>query len=326
MSRLGRLRPSTATLAIIGLVAVAALGVVWLLLRGGGDSDIGAAGDGGIAATAAVTPVNHLFGDPITGRVEVLLDRDRFDPQRVRLAADFAPYEQSEAIRRSRQDVGSVTRLVYTVEVRCLTQACFPQQVKQAYRFRPARVLYDDPERLGRPRLLARATWPRVEISSRLRESQIARLREGEISTDQPSIELDWRADLTALREPTFRFSPVTGSWVLFAAAAFLLLLAGLLVRRAVKAPVTRQERRLLRMSPLERALLLVDRAGGREAAEARLALDRLAAELPSEEGGLDQEARQLAWSERDPGSEDASDLATRVRERLNGKRSGRRR
>jgi hypothetical protein len=324
--RLRRLLPSAATLAIVGLVAVAVLAGAWLLLRDGGDGEIVAAGDDGIAAAATVTPVNHLFGDPITGRVEVLLDRDRFDPERVRVAADFSPYEQSEAIRRTRQDVGSVTRLVYTVPIRCLTQACFPQQVKQAYRFRPARVLYDDPERLGRPRLLARATWPRVEISSRLRESQIARLRGGEISTDQPTIELDWRADLTALREPTFRFSPVTGSWVLFAAAALLLLLAGLLVRGAVKAPLTRAERRLLRMSPLERALLLVDRAGGREAAEARLALDRLAAELPSEEGGLDQEARQLAWSERDPGFEDASNLAARVRERLNGRRSGRRR
>jgi hypothetical protein len=322
---LRRLRPSAAALAIV-LVAVAVLVGAWLLLRDGGDGDIGAAGDDGIAVNAAVTPVTHLFGDPITARVEVLLQRDRFDPERVRLAADFSPYEQSRAIRRSRQDVGSVTRLLYTVEVRCLTQACFPQQVKQAYRFRPARVLYDDPERLGRPRLLARTTWPRVEISSRLRESQIARLRQGEISTDQPTIELDWRADLTALREPTFRFSPVTGSWVLFAAAALLLLLAGLLVRRALKAPLTRQERRLLRMSPLERALLLVDHAGGREAAEARLALDRLAAELPSEEAGLDQEARQLAWSERDPGLEDASSLAARVRERLNGRRSGRRR
>jgi hypothetical protein len=325
VSRLKRLRPSAPALAI-GLVVLAGLVGAWLLLRDGGDSEIGATGDDGIAVNATVTPTTHLFGDPISGRVEVLLDRDRFDPDRVRVAADFSPYEQSEALRRSRQDVGSVTRLVYTVDVRCLSQACFPQQVKQAYRFRPARVLYDDPERLGRPRLLARATWPRVEISSRLRESQIARLREGEISTDQPTIELDWRADLTALREPTFRFSPVTGSWVLFAAAALLLLLAGLLVRRAVKVPLTRQERRLLRMSPLERALLLVDQAGGREAAEARLALDRLAAELPSEEAGLDQEARQLAWSEGEPGRADASDLAARVRERLNGKRSGRRR
>jgi hypothetical protein len=325
VSRLKRLRPSAPALAI-GLVVLAGLVGAWLLLRDGGDSEIGATGDDGIAVNGTVTPTTHLFGDPISGRVEVLLDRDRFDPDRVRVAADFSPYEQSEALRRSRQDVGSVTRLVYTVDVRCLSQACFPQQVKQAYRFRPARVLYDDPERLGRPRLLARATWPRVEISSRLRESQIARLREGEISTDQPTIELDWRADLTALREPTFRFSPVTGSWVLFAAAALLLLLAGLLVRRAVKVPLTRQERRLLRMSPLERALLLVDQAGGREAAEARLALDRLAAELPTEEGGLDQEARQLAWSEGDPGRSDTSNLAARVRERLNGKRSGRRR
>jgi hypothetical protein len=323
--RLTRLRPSVATLAI-GLVTVAVVFGAWLVLRDGGGTELGATGDDGIAAHATVTPTTHLFGDPITGRVELLLDRDRFDPDLVRIAADFSPYEQSEAIRRSRQDVGSATRLVYTAEIRCLSQACFPQQVKQAYRFRPARVLYDDPERLGRPRLLARATWPRVEISSRLRESQIARLREGEISTDQPTIELDWRADLTALREPTFRVSPVTGSWVLFAAAALLLLVAGLLVRRALKAPMTRQERRLLRMSPLERALLLVDRAGGKEETDQRLALDRLAAEIPAEEDTLEEEARQLAWSKGNPGRTDTSDLAARVRERLNGRRSGRRR
>jgi hypothetical protein len=316
-----RLRVSPAMLATAALLVAGVVGAAFLLRDGAESGGDVAIRGGDISARASVDPASHLFADTTSGRVEVLVDRDRFDPDRVQLDVDFNPYEPTGPIQRTREDIGGITRLTYTARLRCLTGNCVPADVKQAFRFRNARVLYDDPDRTGPARLVATAPWPRVEATARVRGSQIATLSPGD-----PAIELDWRANATALQEPTYRFSPGTLVWLLFAAAAVLVLAAAVFVRGALKPALTREERRLARMSPLERALLLVDRAGeGGESADQRLALDRLAAELsPAGEGDLEEEARELAWSPSDPEGGRASSLASRVRDHMNGSKRGR--
>jgi hypothetical protein len=269
-----------------------------------------------VASTRAFSPTLHLFADQVAVRVDVVVDREHLDPDRVRLDARFPPYERVGRMEVERRDFERFTRLRYRVRLRCLMLSCLPRGAaspegmiapERVRRFKPAHVYYDDPE-TGRPRHLKRVWWPRLVALSR-------------ISPTDPrfsqQFSTPFQTTLTPLPSLTYRISPSLLAGGLFLAAALLLALPARLGwswlrRRRPPPPVEERE-----LTPLERALALVEWA--RESVDGedrRKALEVLAYELDA--SGREEQAaaaRRLAWSPSAPSPDDAEELVQSVKE-----------
>lgn len=291
---------------------------VGLLVAGCGGEEESAKGPLGrtIAAQAKLDPTVHVFAEPVTATLEVVVDRDQLDPDRVRVETRFLPYDV-KAERTSREDRGGLTVLRHEYVLRCLRIACIPDVLqsaageaesgrgeRRAMRLRPARVLYEEPD--GKTRYLTNAAWPEVVSVSRLKES------------DVPDFgDFVFKTSVTPLPEPDYRISPTLLGWGLLAAALALLALPALVVvrwyRRRRPEPVVAEE---LEVSPLERALRLVEWTEGREdVTERREALEVLAVELEAVDSrALARSARALAWPAASPSPEGATGFVAEVR------------
>lgn len=272
-----------------------------------------------IAATASFDQGVHLFAEPVRAQVEIVVDTEHLDPDRLELQAELLPYdvvEQSNALERR----GRFAVLRYEYFLRCLRIACIPDILasaagaaesgrgeRQNISLPPARVLYDDPA--GEQRTIARALWPGLVSVSRIRES------------DVPSFGYVFKTSVAPLPEPDYRVSPALLGGGLLVAAALLLALPVSLVtgwaRRRRPASVDAEPG--AELTPLERALLLVEWAREREdGVERREALEVLATELDAlERDSLARSARTLAWSPASPAPESADDLVRHVREEV---------
>jgi hypothetical protein len=292
---------------------------------GGDDEDEPAVPQGRfVAASRTLTPSTHLFGDTVLARVDVVVDRDHLDPDRVRLQAAFRPYELARKMDVERRDYDRYTRLRYDLAIRCLGIACLAGEVspgitpaggapaarraEKVYRFRPAHVYYDEPGK-EKPRHLKRVWWPRLEALTR-------------ISPSEPGLTFalrsPFRTTISALPGLTYRISPTLLGTALLIGAALLLALPGMfgwswLRSRRRPAPVAEARE----LTPLERALVLVEQA--RESVDGedrRKAIEVLAVELDAS-GRPEQadEARRLAWSPTAPSPEAAGTLVESVKE-----------
>lgn len=276
----------------------------------------------------SLTPPVQLFAEPVVARVEILVDNVRLDPARIRVAGFFEPYEQDGATVRTRRDQGRFTHLRYEFTLRCLVYECLPGtggrrpqlptigtgaqgpqpalpeiSDRKTHRLKPARILYDDPDKGTRP--LRKLSWPTVVSVSRLDLS----------ARDRASLRFPFKASVTPVHEATYRAPPaLLGGGLLVVALALLALPAGRVigVLRRKPAPVVVEEPEL---PLLEQALRLVEWASEREEEERRQALEVLAAALEGESTELADEARRLGWSRAAPSPEDLDDLARRVRE-----------
>ncbi|HXG75865.1 MAG TPA: hypothetical protein VNJ53_04795 [Gaiellaceae bacterium] len=269
-----------------------------------------------LAATATVAPAVHLFAEPVQARIEVVVDRRHLDPARVRVEPRFLPYDVKERAR-SREDRGRFTVLRFDYLLRCLRIACIPEILpsaagaaetgrgeRRSLVLPAARVLYDDPA--GTTRTLTRAPWPELVSVSRIKES------------DVPQYGFVFKTSVTPLPEGDFRVSPtLLGAGLLAGSLALLALPGGLLLgwlRRRRPEPAVEEAPEL---TPLERALALVEWARDRRnGSERREALEVLAVEL--EACALDdlaRRARTLAWARSAPAPEDAERLVSEVRE-----------
>jgi hypothetical protein len=270
-----------------------------------------------IDSSRSLTPTTHFFGDIVTARVEVRIDREQLDPAKLRVEADFKPYEQVGEPKRDRRDLGRYTRLRYEYSLRCLTLGCIPEQLqtelgsqegargeRRTFRFREAQIRYDDPS--GEfPDLLRSVSWPPVTSVSRLNEAQ-------------SEAEFPFRASPEALPPPSYSAAPalVVGG-LLLAGLAFLAWPAriGLRAWRERHRPTVEEEAPIL--TPLEQALLLVEWSRERpDGDDRRRSLEVLADEL--ERTGLETlsgQATALAWSRDAPSAEAVSELLERVRE-----------
>lgn len=283
-----------------------------------------------IAVATSVSPDVHLFAEPVIARARVIVDPREFDPDRIKVQMSFAPYELVGTLRRSQRNVGDVVELGYTATLRCLEAACLAPRYKTVlgeqeggrperytFRFPPAEVLYERPN--GRVELLLQRPFPAVEVVSRINTAQldavdplVDELGEGTASAYTASLDPP---------SPTYRLPPRVFAAGAFALAGLLLLfparLAGgfLLARR-------RARRRPRRLSPGERALLLVEWAGRQPDGEQdrRRALEALADVL--ERSGarpLAETTRTFAWAEEAPDVTRADDLASEARSVLGG-------
>ena len=179
---------------------------------------------------------------------------------------------------------------------------------RRTYRFKPARVVYDDPK-TGETRHLRRVWWPPLDSISRLSAT----------STGVPAIGAspgaEFSSTFTPVLEPSYRLPVALLAAALFAGAAALLAFPALLVAREVRRrrPEAAADPEL---PPLERALRVVERTvehGHGE--ERREALEALAFEL---DAAGDEEharaARELAWSPDEPAVEPVTALVEELR------------
>jgi hypothetical protein len=250
------------------------------------------------AATGSITPETSAFGDELTARIRVLLDRDRIDPDSIRVLARFSPYRDRTTVERV--DSGNLTALLYTYRLLCLTISCVPpagdEILEGAFTIQwAARVTSDQGPVLELP-------FDEIRVVPRVLPTDQPAENTGEVEQWPPA----WRASVS-LPEPTYRLSPSLLTWVpavlglllvaASAAAGWRLLRRGRLFRE----PDT---------APLERALGLLRNARTDE--ERRAALEALALALDTElDPELAEPARALAWSQSTPSETDAEELAT---------------
>jgi hypothetical protein len=257
----------------------------------------------------SISPRLHLFAEPVTAEAEFLVDPARIDPSTVRLVARFAPYTQISA-QRSQTAAGDLARIRYRFRLTCMAAACVPSTDKGEIQFESATVAYvtrDGGDALGgtvRP-LATRdiVGWPTFEVASRL-PVDVQRAR--------------WRAELTKLPEPSFRFSPAVLGAALVGSSALLALLGGALVAGQLRGRARRAApvEEALRVTPLERALAAVLAMSANGAGpEQRKSLERLARELTADgRSELAGRARRLAWSPRPAVRAEVEALAADVR------------
>jgi hypothetical protein len=282
-----------------------------------------------LAAEQQITPQVALFADPVVARVDLIVDNERYDPERVRVAANFDPYERTAEASRTRKDLGRFTHLRYEYTLRCMVYACLPEvgggppQVqpgglppppgaqgggfgeRKTFNFKPARVLYDDPEKGAQE--ISNISWPAVQSVSRLNLGD----------TNVTGIGFPFSASVVPLPEASYRVAPAVLGLGLLALALALLALPALLVARALKKEPPPEAEPEPELTPLERALLRVEGARAEPEPARRESLEALALELEHEEhdeSALAPGARKLAWSPSVPSPEAMSLLVESVR------------
>jgi hypothetical protein len=275
----------------------------------------------------ALIPDTHLFGEPVVVRVDVVVDRDQVDPAAVDVKSDFKPYETIGATELERQDVGRFTHLTYTTTLRCLTEDCIPKTFKYSdipisqtpelplfpeNQQRDEKRKYDFPPTLvttGKGddlRTLGRVVWPPLRSLSRLNWYDDAIVGQG----------FPFVATVTPLPDTSYRISPtLLGLLLLALAIALVAIPVGYLVRSR-RARLEPRESTAPQLSPLERALALVEWASRRPSAdERREALEALAFELDGESVETADRARAQGWSPPSPQSDEMTELVASIRE-----------
>ena len=309
-------------LSAIGLaVAVAVLLVALFVVRSGDAETPEADADAEIRqiqAEATLSPAVALFGDTVLAHVDVLLNRTRVDPDSVRVAADFAPFEIVGPPRRLRRNAGDSTYLRRTFVLRCLSGACVPPGESVRYKFPLARISFAETDAEVEGASAMTIPIPSVRVSPRFEA----------LGADTDTDSAPWVADLSSLPPASFRIAPGLLVALLLAVAglaAFAGVFLGYLAwPLRVSEPEEETEPELPPappLSPLEQALVLLEqsiRVDG--AADQRRALELVAEELELADWGdrdLARTARALAWSEGVPPAKETTRLAARVRTAL---------
>jgi hypothetical protein len=292
--------------AVVLAAGAVAAALALLLLGDGGAGSLPGPGSEAVTAETAIDPQAHLFGDEVSARVDALVDTALLDPAAVRLEADFDPYEPVGPVVVERRDLGELTRLRFTVQLRCLGSDCVPELARRPFALRPGALVAEG-------RRVATLQWPELEVTSRVAQSAL---------TDGAAIiQVNWRANMTELPAATYRVTPrvaaaaLAGTGGMLAAGAMLLLVAALRRPRREGPP----------LPPLERALVLLEAARrSGDAEEQRRALDLVAAELlRGGEEELAGEASTLAWSRPRPEPGETELIHERVAALVEARRNG---
>lgn len=302
------------------LVALASAGC------GGDDSKPLIAENKAAVVRGEMIPGVHLFGEPVVARIDVILNREKVDPDDVRLQTNFEPYERVGETEEQRRDIGDFTVIRYTTELNCLNERCIPRtaagettvsQLPGLPPFLPGqqrdeKVKFEFPPTLltadaaPKDRTLGRIVWSPLRSLSRINWYDSSVVGQG----------FPFVTTVAPLPEPDYRISPTLLGLGLLALALALLALPVWFVwdrrrRRAVPNGV-----RAAPLSPLERALQLVEWASRRPSVdERREALEVLAFEIGTEDGQAAERARKHGWSPPTPEPEQMTELVSSIRE-----------
>lgn len=282
-------------------------------------------GGRGLVATASLSPSTHLFGDPIVARVDVVIDDEQFDPDRVDAQLRFAPYEPVGSIDETRREVDGLVHIRYEATLRCLRIACIAPTERSALggqesraerhtiRLPAAQIRYH--EQGASAHVLLARRFPAVEVVSRINAARL-----GAVESSGPA---GSEGVFVASLEPadkTYRVAPALLASLLFGGAFLLVLVPAAVVCRALLKRWRAMHHRGP-LSPLQRALLLVDwTARQSDLEDRRKALEALAVVLEeSDEVPLAGTVRQLAWAKEAPAGERAGKAGVEARSALAG-------
>ncbi|HZC29101.1 MAG TPA: hypothetical protein VE269_05120 [Gaiellaceae bacterium] len=299
-----------------GVAVVAAVVALAVSVLTAGDGGRGLPGGKAITATARIDPTTALFGDEITARIDIAVDRNRAHPDDVRVRTPFSPLEPVNR-ETHRWDAGRITYIRTAWTLRCLSRRCAQKQptfaagvggAKGTYRrataVPPAKVVY-----VGRPNRTLTLYWPTVEWLSRINQ------------TEEATGSYFYHVDLVP---PAVSYAVSPGHLLVYLTLALVVLVAvpvaivrrRIVERRRAGAPAPEPE-----VAPLERALRLLELANADgDSAGRRRALELVAVELRrSGRDELSSEARTLAWQRPAPPADDAGELGARVRSTVGG-------
>jgi hypothetical protein len=307
---------------------IAACAVLALVVAGcGGDEQKPLIATGKTAVVRGeLTPDVHLFGEHVVARVDVILNRVKVDPADVQLKTDFEPYEQVGETREERRDIGDFTIIRYTTTLNCLNERCIPptaagettvsqlpglppflpgqaRDEKVQFDFPPATLVVDAEPK---DKTLGRVVWPPLRSLSRINWYDSSVVGQG----------FPFVATVAPLPDPEYRLSPTILGLGLLALAVALLALPAWLVSRLRRRRAVPGAEAAPALSPLERALRLVEWASRRPSVdERREALEALAFELGHEEDdGSAKKAREQGWSPPSPEPEQMTGLVASLR------------
>ncbi len=251
--------------------------------------------DDGIALRTSMTPRVHLFGDPVTAQVDLVVPAK--DAAAVRVLPDFRPYERVGPVRITRVGAGQRVGLRYRYTLDCLQSACLPRAAGRPIVLTPVRVA------IGASRISA--PWGPLVVRSRLAPGDVENQR--------------IRACVHPVGPVGYRISPGILFGLLVGAAALLVAVALALVARAAGAQwLVLRRRRFTRLGAVERALVLVRLAARGDEERRRRALERLGRELEADgKPQLGRAASRLAWDEDPPDEASVLALAGRVEREL---------
>jgi len=310
-------------------VRLVLVGLCVVVLAGCGGSDAPPLLSGGKKAIVhgSLIPDVHLFAEPIVARVDVVVDRNQVDPSAVLVKTDFKPYETMGRTAVAREDLGRFMHLRYTTTLRCLEIDCIPntfkysetpisqtpelplfpenqqRDEKRRYDFPPALVTVGEGDQA---KTLGRVVWPPLRSLSRINWYDSSVVGQG----------FPFASNVTPLPETSYRISPTLLGLLVFALAIALVGLPVAYLVRSRRAHREPKKNRAPQLSPLERALTLVEWASRRPSAgERREALEALAYELDSDAGETAGRARAQGWSPPPPESEEMTDLVASIRE-----------
>ena len=110
---------------VAAVILAAAVGLIaWNAWDKGGGPGLG---EEPIVGTALLTPEQHLFGDAVRARVELIVDSERVDPDSVEIGANFDPYRELRPVEATRSQDGTITKLRYDYVLGCLVSQCLPR-------------------------------------------------------------------------------------------------------------------------------------------------------------------------------------------------------
>ena len=305
-----------AWIAAGAFVVVAAVVILALSILGAGEDGRGLPNGRAITATARIDPTTPLFGDEITARIDVVVDRHRADPDRVHVRTPFSPLEPV-AHQTQRWDVGRLTYIRKTWTLRCLSSLCAQKEPtfaaglagakgsgRRATAIPPAQIVY-----LGSPRRTLELDWPTVEWLSRINR------------TEEASGTFFYHVDLVP-PSVSYAVSPghllalLTLALVVLATIPLAIVWRRIVERRRARIPEPEPE-----LPPLEHALQLLEwAASNSDDVARRRALELVAVELRRDgREELSGEARALAWRPPAPPADDAGALGARVRSTIGG-------
>lgn len=291
-----------------GALVVALIAVVLVITLTGTNQPSGAGSvpaAQAVAATWSLTPTSHLFGDTVHMRVDATVDRRRLDPHFLQLDAPLKPYERVGPRHRTQKNVGRYTEVVYSLDLRCIKQACVsPVGGSRHITLDPAHLVYRG--RAPRGFQPIEHAWPGLVSYSRLDQKDILAGGSGVTpfgqnpnrAARQPLPPWRFAAELAPV---SYSMRPNKAFWYAIVFALILVGASAVLLRPYLPRPAFLRRRR--EPGPLEIALATVERAraSGRQERE-RQALELLGAELVrTGELQLAESARALAWSQPDP-------------------------
>ncbi|MGH3128297.1 MAG: hypothetical protein ACRDPX_10285 [Gaiellaceae bacterium] len=308
------------------LAAVAAVVVLAGAGCGGDDPKPLIAASKAAVVRGEMIPDVHLFGEPVVARIDVILNREKVDPEDVRLKTNFEPYERVGETEEERRDIGDFTIIRYTTALNCLNENCIPrtfagettvsqlpglppflpgQQRDEKVKFEfPPALLMADAE--PKDRTLGRVVWAPLRSLSRINWYDSSVVGQG----------FPFVTTVAPLPEPDYRISPtLLGLGLLVLALALLALPVWLLWDRRRRRAAPKSDR-TAPLSPLEHALRLVEWASRRPSVdERREALEVLAFEIGSDDGQTAERARKQGWSPPTPEPEQMTELVSSIRE-----------